>query len=195
MNWAKVLSASAILLSGYYILKFHPRLQPLSIDANKPAVSFRAKTQPLIEGIELIGYNQGTKVFTLKAKQLCLRNREIKPFGFRVALGKSTELQDVDMTFYLNGEPVSCLHSNKALLDKKRKNIVFQGKPAMLTRSHRALSARELKWDNDSRSIQAQGNCVLSIDGVNQYAEAITTDIDLNNVTVAAHKNKTDFQM
>ncbi|MBI5555568.1 MAG: hypothetical protein HY920_06950 [Elusimicrobia bacterium] len=193
---AIVLIATLVVWLGCHILKTHSRLQPaLSINTDGILAIRNQKNQPLIEGFELTEFNQGKIVFILKAKQLCLRNRKVMPFGFRVALGKSAELQDVDMTFYLNGEPVSCLHSNKALLDKKRKNIVFQGKPAMLTRNHRVLSAQELKWDNDSRSIQAQGNCVLARDGVNQYAEAITTDIDLNNVTVATHKNKTDFQM
>jgi hypothetical protein len=180
LTLAKVLSASAIILLGYYILKFHNQLQlPSSLNANKTSINFRAKTQPLIEGFELIEYYKGMKVFSLKAKQLYLRNRKVEPFGFRVALGKTAELQDVDVTFFANNEPVSCLHSNKAILNQKDKSIIFQDKPFMLTKNHRSLSAKEIKWDNISRSIHAQGNCVLSGDGVSQQAESIQTDITL----------------
>ncbi len=185
LTLAIVLIATLVAWLGCHILKSHSRIQPaLSINTDRVFTARAQKNQPLIDGLELTEFNQGVRVFTLKAKQLYLRNKKVEPFGFRIALGKTAELEDVYVTFYANGEPVSCLHSNKAILDKKNKNITFQGKPLMLGKNHRALSAKEIKWDNANRSFQAQGNCVLSEDGMEHRAEAIKTDIDLNNFSI-----------
>lgn len=182
LTFTLFLSTFAIVCLGYCSIKFYSRLQPcVSLNTNSPQTTFNSKQQAVMEGLELTEFNQGVKVFTLKAKQLYLRNKKVEPFGFRIALGKTAELEDVNMAFYANGEPVSFLYSNKATLDKKNKNIIFQGRPSMLTKNHRALTAKQIKWDNASQSIQAQGNCVLSGDGMEHRAETIKADVNLNN--------------
>jgi hypothetical protein len=190
----KVLMLSIIAFSLLYILNLHSKpTRPITQNATMIPADFRKNNQPLMETVELTGTSQGAKVFSLKAKQLLLRNPKIEPFGFRVAIGKTAELQDVNVAFYLNEKPVSYLHSNTAVLDKKSKNIVFQGKPLMLTKDHRSLSAREIQWDNLNRSIQAKGDCVLSGAGIKQHAEAIKTEIDLYNFSVTELKKSKEF--
>ncbi|MFA5119392.1 MAG: hypothetical protein WC695_11205 [Candidatus Omnitrophota bacterium] len=190
----KVLMLSIIAFSSLYIINLHSKAtHPITQNTTKIPADFRKTNQPLMEAVEFTGISEGSKVFTLKAKQLLLRNPKIEPFGFRVAIGKAVELQDVSVAFYLNGKPVSYLHSNTAVLDKKSKNIVFQGKPLMLTKEHRSLSAREIQWDNLNRSIQAKGDCVLSGNGIDRHAEAIKTEIDLNSFSVIELKKSKEF--
>ncbi len=190
----KVLMLSIIAFSLLYIINLHSKpTHPITQNTTKIPAEFRKNNQPLMEIVEFTGMNQGSKIFTLKAKQLLLRNPKVEPFGFRVAIGKTAELQDVNVAFYCNEKPVSYLHSNKAVLDKKSKNIVFQGKPLMLTKKHRSLSARQILWDNLSCSIQAKGDCILSGAGIDQRAEAIKTGIDLNNFSVTELKRSKEF--
>lgn len=174
-----------ILALAYFALKPHQLVTPAIPTAiNKTLREASQKPQPLIEGVEFSEFKEGSKIFTLNAKALYLRNRKVEPMGFRVALGKDLELQDVNASFFLNGEPVSCIHSNTALFDKEKKNVTFQGRPFLLTKDHRALSADEIKWDSGAKVFRARGNCALSADGVSQRAEAITADINLNSFSI-----------
>lgn len=151
---------------------------------NKEAKSESLLEKPIITGFQLVGYDKANKLFVVNAKEMYLRNRKIEPFGFRLAIGKSAELENVEATFYKDNEQISCLYSKSAVMDIKKKNILFDGKPFLITKDKKTLSAEKIAWDNAQRSLVAEGRCVLGMDGKNQAVSLVKTDVGLDNFTI-----------
>lgn len=151
---------------------------------NKKAKLESLLEKPVITGFQLIGYDKGDKLFVVSAKEMYLRNRKIKPFGFRLAINKSAELEGVEVIFYKNNEQVSCLYSKSAIIDIKNKDILFNGKPFLITKDKKTLSAEKISWDNTQRALIAEGRCILGMDGKNQSASFVQADTGLNNFSI-----------
>ncbi len=141
---------------------------------------------PVMTGFQLTAYDSGKKSMLIRADKLYVRNRKINPLGFRIALGKSAELEEVDATFFKDNKPVACLHSKTAVMDKKRSNILFKGRPFLLTGSQRSLKAREIFWDNSESKLFAKGNCALGIDKTVHKGATVTTDVELRDFQVTS---------
>jgi len=138
----------------------------------------------LMTGFEFTEYNAKDKAFTLKAKKFYLRNKKVKPFGFRIAFGKSAEMEDVKVIFYKDNKPISHLYSHTAIMDQKNKNIVFKDNPALVTKDGRTLSARKIIWNSFKKRLEAKGGCILGADGKRRSADKINTDVELRSFTV-----------
>ena len=144
-------------------------------------LSARQTEEPLISGFEFTEYAKGGRKFSIKAEKFFLKNKLVKPFGFRIATGKTAELKGVDVVFYREGKPVSSIYSKAAVMDMRKKDILFEGKPALVTEDKRTLSARTITWNNFERRISAKGNCILGADGKRYLARSIDSDIELKD--------------
>ncbi len=156
--------------------------------SNPPALKLAPKDEPLMTGFQFTEYYKGTKDFALNAERFYLRNKKVKYFDFRIAIGKSIEMEGVEVTFYKANKPVSHLYSNAAIMDANKKNIVFQGKPVLFTEDRRTLSAREIFWNNSEKRLSAEGGCILGADGKRQSGDAINADVELKNFIVTDKK-------
>lgn len=157
--------------------KYHP--QPI-FNTHRTGL----EEEPFITGFELTEYNAGKKVFTVKAEKFYLRNKKIQPFGFRIATAKSADLEKIEATFYKDNKPVSYLYSKTGIMDRKSKNIIFNGRPGLITEDKKTLSAQKITWDNAHKRLLAEGRCVVGIAGNNQIMDSVNTDIELSSFTV-----------
>jgi len=144
----------------------------------------QSNPEPIIDGFQLTEYNSEGKSFTIDAEKFFIRNKQIKPFGFRIALSKTAELEDVKVTFYKNGEVISYMKSGTASMDTKSRDCVFENKAVLITKDRRILDADRIIWDNSQRTLLAKGDCSLGADGKRQNADVIHTDIGLTNYSL-----------
>ena len=166
----------------YTIINCHTGIFPQQYLAS--STTSAPQENALMDEFEFTEYNAGDKAFTLKAKKFYLRNKKVKPFGFRIAFGKAAEMEDVKVIFYKDNKPISQLHSRTAIMDQKNKNIIFQNKPVLVTKDGRTLSARKIIWNNFKKRLEAKGGCMLGADSKRRSADKINTDVELKDFTI-----------
>jgi hypothetical protein len=181
--WGIIISVIAVI-AGSLLCARAAREGFFSRSPGKAAFGSILVEDPVMTGFQFTEYIGGRKSVSIRADKLYVRNRKFSPLGFRISLAKSAELEGVDATFFKDNKPVACLHSKTAVMDKKNKDIRFQGSPLLLTGSHRALEAQEIYWNNTERKLYAKGNCALGADGAMHKGASITTDVELQNFTV-----------
>ena len=147
-----------------------------------------AEEEPVITGFQFTGYSFGNKIFTINAERLYLRNRKVKPFGFRIAFGKLAEIEEVCVTFYKDNKPVSRLNSNQATMDMKRKDIIFHGKPVLVTEDYKVLTAESFTWNNAQMRLEAKDKCSLGAEGKIRRATSIATDVEIKDFTISGEE-------
>ena len=160
--------------------------------SHKPAVSI-LEEKPLIEGLRFTEHNKKNKVFSIKADRFYLRNKSVRPFNFRVALGKSAELENVEVTFYKGTKPVSYLNSKSAIMDIRKKDIIFEGRPSLVTEDRNTLTAKKFVWNNFKNRLDAKGACVLGKEGRRYFGDVVNTDIELKDFTIVEEKEDVGF--
>lgn len=181
LNRIALLAIAGLAVAAFAIIKIspQPKSQPLfSQNVSAP--------KPLISGFSLTEYDSGNKTFTINAEKMFLRKKKISPFGFRVALGKSAQMDGVEIIFYKDNQPVSNLASQKATIDIAKKDIIFDGKPIMMTQDKRMLGADKITWDNSAKQLVAQGRCFIAAEGKIYNGKTINSDVELKNFTMEA---------
>ena len=139
-----------------------------------------------VEDFSLTAYADNQKSFTIQGKKLCAKNRKVGIF--RVALGKVAEINDVQVIFYENNEPVSHLISSDGAMDLLTKDVDFYGNIALITEDKRTLTCDSLKWDNEGEFLLAKGNCILRVEGKTARGSLIKTDVGLRNFDVTSKR-------
>ena len=142
-----------------------------------------------MSGFSFTEYESGDRIFTINAESFYLRNKKVEPFGFRIALGKSAELEGVEVIFYRDDKQISRIWSKSAIMDMMKKDIVFQGKPVLITEDKRTLSAEKIVWDNFQNKLSAEEGCAIAAGGKMRFGDKINTDIELKDFTIAEESN------
>jgi hypothetical protein len=177
-----IISAGAIsIIIMFYNINIGHKPRP---DILEPA----PRQEALMTGFQFTEYNGKDKAFVINAEKFYLRNKKVRYFGFRVALGKSAELEGVEAEFYEGDKLVSRLHSNAAAMDIKDKNIVFEGAPVLITEDKKMLSAKRIAWDNSQRRLSAEGRCVLAAAGKRHRARRVNADAGLTDFTITGEE-------
>ncbi|MCM8781476.1 MAG: LPS export ABC transporter periplasmic protein LptC [Candidatus Omnitrophica bacterium] len=183
-----IFSISVICLPcTMYIMEHLPRQRIISNPQPPAPFNFEilpAKEEPVMTGFQITEYNRGEKSFTISAERFYLRNKKVKPFGFRIAHGKSAELERVEVIFYKDNKPISYLYSKTAVMNVKRKDVIFEGKPALITQDMKTLSAQKIIWNNFQKRLIAEGSCSLGAEGKRYKGGRIDTDIELKNFNI-----------
>lgn len=186
MKPGKLITIVLILSSAFFLgyATFRSTLSTLPQKTDKQPQA----ENPLFDGFQFTEYTNGKKSYSLQAENFYLRNKLVKPFGFRIAFGKSAELGGVTVTFYRDDRPVSTLYSRGAVLDVRHKDIIFEGNPALLTGDKRTLSAKKIFWSNTARRLTAEDRCILGAEGKRYSAARINTDVELIDFTLINEK-------
>jgi hypothetical protein len=168
-----VLTGILPFIVGAYLI-FH---RPLPVPT-QPVSSAR---EPIVSGFEFSRYEKGKKLFTVNAREAYLTDKKIPRLGFCLGPFKTTRLEEVKVVFFADNQPASRLISQYATMDLRKKDFIFEGSPALLTRDNRLLSAESIAWDGKAKLLRAQGNCFLGAADKQVSAEALTTDCLLKN--------------
>ena len=199
MRYLKKLCTRHVLLSVAAVMIFGSAIF-IAIFVHKepadtyPAASRNNHPEPLMTGFQFTEYSQGKKYFTVDAEKFYLRNKKVNPLGFRIALGKCAELENVKVVFYADNRPVSYLTSRTAILDSKNKDMVFQGKPLLITEDKRVMEADTIGWNNADRRLVAYDHCMIGAEGTTRRADSISTDAALRDVTIG-HRSPVPFKL
>lgn len=183
LNRIALLAIAGLGVAAFATIKISPQPKPQPQPFSAQDVS---ASKPLISGFSLTEYDSGNKAFTINAEKMFLRKKKVRPFGFRVALGKSAQMDDVEIIFYKDNQAVSNLASQKATIDIAKKDIIFDGKPIMMTQDKRMLGADKITWNNSTKQLFAQGRCFLAAEGKIYNGKTINSDVELKNFTMEA---------
>lgn len=197
VNWREIsIFLFSAICSALFVYTIFFNLLQKSADfssRDKGHIAFpdlQQKEEPLIADFKFTDYVSGKKNFTVNAEKFYLRNKKVNPLGFRIAAGKSVEMEKVGMVFYKDGSPVSRITSKYASMDMKNKNIIFEGHPALITEDKRILAAEKIVWDNNKKSLYAQDRCVLGAGGKRYLADRIDSDVELKNFSIDGKSDK-----
>ncbi len=128
--------------------------------------------------------------FGIEAKKAYVRNTK---FGFfRIATGKVTEMEDVEISFYDDGSEQVSIKSNYAEMNMLTKNIFFKGDVICTTPSGRTLNAEELSWDRGNRVLRTESGYVYTAEnGSVKTGKGIVSDRSLNVIKFGIDRTKT----
>ncbi|UCB56526.1 MAG: LPS export ABC transporter periplasmic protein LptC [Candidatus Omnitrophota bacterium] len=106
-------------------------------------------------------------------------------FGiFRINVGKVMEVEKPKISFYKNNLAVSTACARTAVVNSLSKGVELYGNATLTTEDKRVLTCNELKWNNQDKTLLAEGNCIIRTPNEIIEAEEITTDIELKNFNV-----------
>ncbi|MDD5348245.1 MAG: hypothetical protein PHT59_06510 [Candidatus Omnitrophica bacterium] len=175
-----------------FLLSFHAihesRQQDTIQKAAMQALEGLPGSDVVAEKFQISQYIGPERSFTLKADKLFWRSQRVKPFGFRFALARSMELERAEIIFYKGDVAVANLISDTALLDPKTKNVVFSGKPMLMTGTRRMLKADRISWSKNENRLTARGNCFMGLDKATARAAGIIADPQLDTYTLIDEK-------
>ncbi|HNQ51076.1 MAG TPA: hypothetical protein PKL03_06530 [Candidatus Omnitrophota bacterium] len=180
-----IIFLAVLIVANVVSNNFHiAQIQSQSILSEIPLPS----SDTVSEGFEVSQFNGPDKVFTLKADRLLYRKGKVKPFGFRFALLRSVELEKAEIVFFKDNKPIANLISDTAQLDPRTKNVIFTGKPVLMTETRRVLSANQIAWNNKDKKLLAKGDCYLGLDNGAKSAKIIVTEPGLTTYEVRDEK-------
>jgi len=179
--FALAVSAGLLLILGKVYVVLTPKF--FSPPARQ-IKNLNTSRDPLATGFEFTKFVKGQKVFTVRAEKTYLRDKKMEQFGFCLGPFKVTSLEDVQLTFFENNQPISRLASKYAVMDLQKKDFVFTGSPALFTADKSALGAERISLNAAQNNLRAQGNCFLAARGESIVAKEIITDPLLKNFQV-----------
>jgi hypothetical protein len=133
---------------------------------------------------QITEYESGKKIFVISARDSYLREKNEKCFGFRINLGREVELQSVEVVFFKDNTPVSYLNCQYAVIDLRKKDIIFYGNPTLITERNRGLRAQRITWSDMRKRLCAEGRCFLSREGKTRCAAIMNADVELKDLTM-----------
>jgi lipopolysaccharide assembly outer membrane protein LptD (OstA) len=69
-------------------------------------------------------------------------------------------------------------------MDIRKKDIIFEGRPALITEDKKVLGGDKITWNNNSQRLFAQGRCFIGAGGETKEADRVHADVALNNFTM-----------